>query len=163
MSDSPTFLIDREKIDIGLFQQANYKLHDIALFLSSSVPFVEIADGETVAQCLLEDKGSYMDITHSAYKTEGALIDLLLHIVEYYKAQGKASVEIGCGNADVGTFALLQRIGFRVIGVRTDFFLSDLKTVNVENGIANIDMIRLSTNLKAKGLSTIGHDASGRT
>ena len=163
MPGPATFIIDKEKIDIELFHQANYSLSDIMLFLNTAIPFVAVLDGKAVAQCLMEDKGYYMDVTHIAYHTEEALIDLLVHIEEHYKQENKAYIEIGCGNANLDLYALFQRIGFRVVGVRTDYFLHDSKNVEVLNSIVNIDMIRFRYNLRAKRLETVGHDASGQT
>ncbi|MCL2033950.1 MAG: hypothetical protein FWG94_04375 [Oscillospiraceae bacterium] len=163
MPGPASIVIDKEKIDIGLFKQAQYSLPDIMLYLNTAIPFVALVDGEAAAQCLIEDKGYYMDITHVAYRAEETLTELLIHIEEHYKEENKAFIEIGCGNANMDLYALFQRIGFRVIGVKPDYFIQDTKKVEVLHAIANIDMIRFRYNLRAKRLETIGSDALGRT
>ena len=69
---------------------------------------------------------------------------LIRHAIRTAKAQGFKTVEIGTGNSSISQLALYQKCGFRITGVDRDFFKRHYSEPIYENGIACIDMIRLS-------------------
>lgn len=156
-----TVLMDKEKIDYHMFQLHNYPLADIALSVNQSDPFIAMNGDEVTAQCLVRDKKFFVDVTHFAYANLDDAFALLQHVITHYKDGAYKYIEIGCGNASLEQYALMQRAGFRVIGVLANFYLDDTKTVNVENAIANLDMIRFRFSLTDKGFTTIGSNMSG--
>jgi hypothetical protein len=159
--DQLEIIMDKEKVDYSLFQLQNYSIADIELSVNQSAAFVAVNGGEVTAQCLVQDKKFYMDITHFAYNNPDDAFSLLQHVIANYKESTCKYVEAGCGNANLDQYALMQRVGFRVIGVVANYYLSDTKTVNVENAIANLDMIRFRFSLTEKGFTTTGSNMSG--
>jgi hypothetical protein len=154
-------IMDKEKIDYHLFQMQHYSLADIALSVNQTTPFAALHGDTVTAQCLVQDKKFYVDITHFAYNDLDDAFSLLQNVAAHYKESTYKYIEAGCGNASLEQYALLQRVGFRVIGVVANYYVSDMKTVNVENAIANLDMIRFRFSLTDKGFTTIGSNMSG--
>ncbi|MEI4771338.1 GNAT family N-acetyltransferase [Psychrobacillus sp. FJAT-51614] len=72
---------------------------------------------------------------------------LILDAIEKAKQQGYKIMEIGTGNSSIGQLALYQKCGFRITGVDKDFFLLHYEAEIIENGIACVDMIRLTMKL----------------
>ncbi|MFC4559002.1 GNAT family N-acetyltransferase [Virgibacillus kekensis] len=69
--------------------------------------------------------------------------ELVKHAVANACLQGYKVVEIGTGNSSIGQLALYQKCGFRITGVRKNFFKKNYEEEIVENGITCIDMVRL--------------------
>jgi ribosomal protein S18 acetylase RimI-like enzyme len=63
------------------------------------------------------------------------------------KQLGAATLEVGTGNSSLQQLALYQKCGFRIVGVRPDFFKDHYAAEIYENGIRCLDMIRLSLSL----------------
>ena len=60
------------------------------------------------------------------------------------KEQGYKVIEVGTGNSSIDQLALYQKCGFRITGVDIDFFPIHYEEEIIENGIACVDMIRLT-------------------
>lgn len=164
MANPLDFKQDKDLIDMGLFRDAQYNLPDIVLSINLSDPFVAARDGQIVAQCLAKANDESIKITHFAYTDLDGAYELLRFVAGCYKETSELNfLDIGCGNAKIDLLAVMQRAGYRIVGVDPDYYLDDTKTVEVENSIVNRDLLRLRYNLREKTLSTIGYDASGRT
>lgn len=61
---------------------------------------------------------------------------------------GAAAVEVGTGNCGTGQLAFYQKCGFRITGIKPDFFTDNYPEPIIENGILCRDMIMLSKKLK---------------
>lgn len=72
---------------------------------------------------------------------------LIKHALQTAKSQGFKTIEIGTGNSSISQLALYQKCGFRITGVDRDFFIRHYQEPIYENGIACIDMIRLSMDI----------------
>lgn len=155
-------LQEKELLDYSLFRSFHYDLPDIALSVNQSDAFMIQQDTLISAQCLVSNKKLYYEVTHFAYVDLDDAMELLVHVIDHYKAQGAGFLEIGCGNAHLEQMALFQRAGFRFISIVPNYYVGDTKTVQVENSIPILDMIRFRTNLREKGFTTTGSDKSGR-
>lgn len=72
---------------------------------------------------------------------------LVMDAIKKAKQQGYGVIEVGTGNSSIGQLALYQKCGFRITGIDKDFFTINYDEEIVENGIACVDMIRLSQQL----------------
>lgn len=68
---------------------------------------------------------------------------LLAHVIDTYRREGAARLEVGTG-AFGYQLAFYQRHGFRVFQVERDFFLRNYDEAIIEDGIQHRDMLRLA-------------------
>lgn len=61
---------------------------------------------------------------------------------------GGRTLEVGTGNSSFRQLAFYQRAGFRITGVRPDFFAGRYKKTYRTNGVKLQDMVRLSMSLR---------------
>ncbi|MGI6404253.1 MAG: hypothetical protein ACOX0K_08640 [Oscillospiraceae bacterium] len=138
--------MERDKVEVS-FLRETAPLPQILRNLAISTPFVCTRDGVLVAECLLHIQETTAEVVNYAYTQEEDGRQMLLYVMDYCRVQGIKSVAIGCGNADLDTFALLQRMGFRVVEVWPDHLLDESKVANVKHSIVNRDMIRFRADL----------------
>lgn len=72
---------------------------------------------------------------------------LIYYAIDYGKKHGYKRIEIGTGNSSIGQLALYQKCGFRIDGIDRDYFIRNYPEKIEENGIACVDMVRLSMEL----------------
>lgn len=72
---------------------------------------------------------------------------LVMDAIKKARQRGYDAIEVGTGNSSIGQLALYQKCGFRITGIDKDFFTNNYADEIVENGIACVDMIRLSQQL----------------
>jgi ribosomal protein S18 acetylase RimI-like enzyme len=81
------------------------------------------------------------------YQGKGIGTILLRDAMEKAKLSGFRKMIIGTGNSSVGQLYLYQKVGFRITGIKPDFFRKNYKDPIVENGIECRDMIVLTREL----------------
>ncbi|RTR35708.1 GNAT family N-acetyltransferase [Robertmurraya yapensis] len=81
------------------------------------------------------------------FQGKGLGKQLILDAMNRIKQAGYKRIEIGTGNSSIGQLALYQKCGFRISGIKRDFFLRNYPELIMENGIQCVDMIRLSVDL----------------
>lgn len=153
---------DRDKAEVS-FLRETAPLPDILRNLNLCTPFVGMRDGMMVAECLVRMGSDRAEVLNHAAIAPEDFREIMEYIVGYSRQQGLRYVEVGCGNADLDSFGLLQRLGFRVAEVRMDQVAEDTKAVNVINSIINRDLIVYRADLEEKQMATTGSDFSGRT
>ncbi|MCL2056744.1 MAG: GNAT family N-acetyltransferase [Oscillospiraceae bacterium] len=160
-------VIDKDKVDMSLLRTADSSLPRIMRYMNTAVPFVGLKGAVPICACLVEHKEGYSDIVNfavlSEYQGQGYGRAMLDYVKDYILSQGVRYLDIGCGNADIRLIVMLQKAGFRMIGVWPNYYTDDGAAADVINSIINRDMIRLRVDLMEKRLATIGYDASGRT
>lgn len=72
---------------------------------------------------------------------------LLNHAIENAKKKRFNKIIIGTGNSSTGQLHLYQKIGFKIVDVKKDYFLQNYPEPIIENGIICSDMIILSLDL----------------
>ena len=72
---------------------------------------------------------------------------LLGHAIGLAESKGARAVEVGTGNSSFGALKFYQRAGFRVVGVRPNYFVENYPEPIVEDGLPCVDMIRLRLEL----------------
>jgi len=165
MADELTIVMDRERIDLKLLLTADPSMPNAVRALNTSTAFAGVVRGKTVAACLVEYANtiyniSYLvvDVSNQGKKFERQLLE---HAISYIKGQYGQYIEGGCGNADIQMIALYQELGFRLLGVWPDYYLSDNRTASIENRIYNRDMVRFRLDLFEKTMLTTGGAVSG--
>ena len=88
--------------------------------------FVAVKGGKAISVCLLSSSKGHYNVTCLAldenHSGTGADKELLLYALDYARARGGASVEIGTGNAQLKRHEMFTMMGFRVVGVWRDHF-----------------------------------------
>jgi len=75
------------------------------------------------------------------------------------KALGAGKLVVGTGNNSFPQLAFYQRFGFRIVGIRRDFFVKRYAKVYRRDGVALMDMIRME---KPLGLSRAKKETSAK-
>lgn len=146
--DGFTVLTGRDNVDPRLLMAADPSLARVMSQLNLCTCFAGMFNGNNVAACLLNEQygNGICDAVNFAVASEYSETDvsreMLLNVMEYARSRGFHYIEIGAGNAKLEMHRLLQRTGFRVIGVFPDYYQSDVKSLVVEHGIVNRDMVR---------------------
>lgn len=68
---------------------------------------------------------------------------LLEHVCQVVREQGRSILRVGCADAGFGQYRFYIRNGFRVTGVRKDFYLLNYPAPILENGVRLRDMLVL--------------------
>lgn len=68
---------------------------------------------------------------------------LMDHVLEVAKEQGATLLRVGCADAGFGQFRFYLRNGFRVVGIRKDFYVNNYAAPIMENGVQLRDMLVL--------------------
>ena len=72
---------------------------------------------------------------------------LLGHAIGLAESKGARAVEVGTGNSSFGALKFYQRAGFRIVGVRANYFVENYPEPIVEDCLPCVDMIRLRLEL----------------
>lgn len=117
-------------------------------YIDSCVKFTAKINSQIVgALLLLSTRPKTMEImnisVYETYQNQGIGKQLILHAIEYVKAQKISILEIGTGNPGIIQIMLYQKCGFRIVGVELDYFRKNHKEKIYENGIECRDMIRM--------------------
>ncbi|MFD2045467.1 GNAT family N-acetyltransferase [Ornithinibacillus salinisoli] len=77
----------------------------------------------------------------------GSGIGKIVLLEAYEKYAGMHKMVVGTANSSIGNLAFYQKAGFRIIGVKKDFFLHYPQPI-FENGIRAMDMVMFEKELK---------------
>jgi ribosomal protein S18 acetylase RimI-like enzyme len=72
---------------------------------------------------------------------------LLGHAIGLSESLGARTIDVGTGNSSLDALRFYQRAGFRIVGVRPNFYPDTYPEPIVEDGIPCLDMIRLTLTL----------------
>ena len=68
---------------------------------------------------------------------------LVTDAIKRAKKEGAKKLVVGTGNSSLSQLAFYQKCGFRIAGIKKDYFIKNYKDVIFENGIQCKDMIVL--------------------
>lgn len=145
-------LSGRENIPFELLLLADPSIPMIETYIYDSEIFV-VEEGEAIIACcaLCRAGEGVMEIRNIAVKDErqgkGIGSIMLGSVIEDCKSRGITELIIGTGNSSVGQLYLYQKAGFRITGIKKDYFADNYPEIIVENGIVCSDMIVLSLTL----------------
>jgi len=145
-------LSGRENIPFELLLLADPSTSMIETYIYNSEIFVVETGGAIIACCALCRAGEgIIEIKNIAVKDEwqgkGIGSMLLGSVIENCKNRDIAELIIGTGNSSIGQLYLYQKAGFRITGIKKDYFSDNYPEIIVENGIVCSDMIILSLTL----------------
>ena len=83
-----------------------------------------------------------------AFQGQGLGTQLLHHAIQNAKEQGASRLLIGTGNSSFSQLYLYQKVGFRMTGIRRNFFIDNYPEPIMENKLQLVDMIVLSMDLE---------------
>lgn len=106
-------------------------------------------DKETVAEYVLTKiNKSVVELKNIAvdekFQGRGIGKRLIADAVDRAKKSGYSILEVGTGNSSFLQLAFYQKCGFRIFGVKKNFFTKNYSEKIIENGIELKDMIMLS-------------------
>ena len=143
---------DKEVTDelMNLLLQADPDESAITGYLNDSLILVALDGVAIVGVTVLfvdHDQGELKNISvKDIYQGRGIAKLLILEAKRVAKVKGATSLKVATGNSSLSQLALYQKCGFRMQGIRPDFFLSYPEPI-FENGIRCLDMVVLSTEL----------------
>lgn len=70
----------------------------------------------------------------------------LLKALDFYKQKGMRKVIVGTANSSIGNLAFYQKVGFRMVEIKKDFFTNYPEPI-FENGIRAMDMVMFEKHL----------------
>lgn len=120
----------------------------VRTYLPAARCFAALVDGSIAGVCAVVPRmqGSHelMNIAvDPARQQRGIGARLLAHVIDTYRREGAARLEVGTG-AFGYQLAFYQRHGLRVFQVDRDFFLRNYDEAIIEDGIQHRDMLRLA-------------------
>ncbi len=142
------FLIGREHVDPRLLMRSDPSIARVMGQMNQCTCFSAMDGTANVAACLLNESASpnTCEVENLAiadgYDGQDIYNEMLAYVMSYAKEKGLRYAQIGLGNANLEQHKILQKMGYRVIGVIQDHYQSDGKSMSVENGIVNRDMLR---------------------
>ncbi|MHB9144945.1 MAG: GNAT family N-acetyltransferase [Symbiobacteriia bacterium] len=71
---------------------------------------------------------------------------LMREVVAFCRQRGYGRIRVGTGNSSLGNLAFYQKLGFRLVGVQRDYFLSYPMPI-YENGLRCLDLVQLELSL----------------
>jgi len=140
---------DRESLPWKLLLSADPSKKMIDKYINSSDIYIALMEEEVVGEYVLTkiDNATVELISVAVdekFQGRGIGKILVLDAIKKSKEKGFKTIEIGTGNSSFSQLALYQKCGFRVVGVKKDFFTENYDKEIIENGIRCTDMIRLS-------------------
>jgi ribosomal protein S18 acetylase RimI-like enzyme len=126
--------------------------HQVEAYLADGICCVASLAGTIIGEFVLVPLGPRrfelmnIAITESC-QGRGLGKRLVREAIAEAKRLGAETLELGTGNSSLQQLALYQKCGFRIVGVRPDFFRDHYADEIYENGIRCLDMIRLSLTL----------------
>ena len=129
--DTYVIEVSKDAVDIELYRTSSLPAGELAAGIKNGVVLVGRLGGRSIAVCIIEKRGEIFEILHWAALPEfhkmGYGRELMLYALDYINVMGGRFVEMGAPNTDIQMFVLLQRLGFRVAGVRPDYYIESGK------------------------------------
>jgi len=145
-------LKDKEAIPYDLLLIADPSKAVIEKYIADSIIYTAHLKGEMVGCYVLypvdketiEIKNIVVD---EKFQGQGIGTILLNDAMDKAKLNGRKQIIIGTGNSSIGQLYLYQKVGFRITGIKADFFKDNYEEPIMENGIECRDMIVLTKEL----------------
>jgi ribosomal protein S18 acetylase RimI-like enzyme len=145
-------LMDKGAIPYDLLLKADPSKDNIDRYIIDSVIYTAEFKQQTVGCCVL------CNVDHETIEIKNIVVDerfqgrgigtlLLDDAIQKAKSKGFKKIIIGTGNSSIGQLYLYQKVGFRISGIKVDFFRENYSEPIFENGIECRDMIVLEIEL----------------
>jgi len=126
----------RERIDAYLPHAELYAAHARSQLVGCYVLY-RLGDGCMEIKNIAVDEG---------FQGQGIGTQLLADAIRRAAHSGAKQLVIGTGNSSLGQLYLYQKMGFRITGIKPNFFVDLYPEPIVENGLPCIDMLVLTKN-----------------
>ncbi|WP_375754098.1 GNAT family N-acetyltransferase [Vibrio sp. HN007] len=144
-------------LPIALLLEADPSKTCIQSYLERSLCFAAFENEQLVGACVTHSQATDSEETDHTeifniavwpeFQGKGIGTALLKHVIEQLKKYGYKTVELGTGTFGY-QLTYYQRLGFRVEGVRKNFFIEHYEEPIYEHGLQHIDMLRLALKLR---------------
>ncbi|MGJ7093134.1 GNAT family N-acetyltransferase [Vibrio hannami] len=143
--------INAKDLPIALLLEADPSEKCIHKYLEKALCFAAYDQGKLAGVCVTNSESSDVsEIFNIAVWPElqgrGIGTSLLRYVLEQLSDRGFKKVELGTGTFGY-QLTYYQRFGFRVEGVRKNFFTDNYEQPIYEHGLQHIDMLRLFLDL----------------
>ena len=140
--------VDKENVPIDLLLLADPSREAIETYLGKGSCFVARENENIIGAYVLVKKGKEeMEIMNIAvvekYQNKGIGKLLISDAVVKAKKEGGKKLIVGTGNSSISQIAFYQKCGFRITGIKKDYFTRRYNQPIHENGIICKDMIML--------------------
>lgn len=81
-------------------------------------------------------------MVYDQYQFKGIAKELIKRAEKIVKDEGGKYFEVSTGNSSISAIALYQKVGFRIVGIERDYFLTRYNEKIIENSIECVDLIR---------------------
>lgn len=144
--------LDKNNPPYSLLLLADPSHQQIQTYLKTGIGYQAIIDDQVVGVYVLQlrSTGHYelMNIAVlEAHQGKGIGKTLLQHAIDYCRQKQAHTLEIGTGNSSLSQLAFYQKLGFRIVRVIPNFFVTHYDEPIFENGIQCRDMLILSMQL----------------
>lgn len=148
MKDVEIKKIDYKKIPMELLLLADPSKIAINKYLKKGKCLAAYDDGDLVGVCVVVSKSKnifeIMNIAVAEGKQNKGIGKLLvLDAIKITKKEGAKKLLVGTGNSSTSQLAFYQKCGFKIAGIKKDYFIKNYKEPIYENGTQCKDMIML--------------------
>lgn len=143
--------VKAKDIPMELLLEADPSEKCIQSYLSDSVCFAVFKQNKLLGACVTNSHSAGVSELFNIavwpeHQGQGIGTKLLKFALEQLRVKEFKEVELGTGTFGY-QLTYYQRFGFRVTGVRKDFFIKNYDEPIYEHGLQHIDMLRLSRKL----------------
>ena len=148
MKDIKIKKIDSREAPMELLLLADPSQEAINKYLKGGNCFVACEGDEIVGAYVMisrnRDEFEIMNIAVAEKRqNEGIGKLLVLDTIKRAKKEGAKKLLVGTGNSSTGQLAFYQKCGFKISGIKKDYFIKNYKESIFENGVQCKDMIML--------------------
>lgn len=140
------------RIRLDLLRLADPAVVSIDTYPVESRVLLGDIEGSVVAVALFHvvaEKAELLNLAiDDAFQKRGLGTVMISNLCQLLREDEVQLLEVGTGNSSLGQLAFYQRNGFRISGVRRDFFCEYDPPI-YENGIRCLDMVMLSIDLRS--------------
>ncbi|HCP08872.1 MAG TPA: GNAT family N-acetyltransferase [Candidatus Moranbacteria bacterium] len=144
--------IDNNNAPYELLLSADPSRENIGRYLKKGNCFAAFGGNNIIGIYILAGKNSNtLEIMNIAVmedeRGKGIGKLLIVDAIKRAKKEGAKKLIVGTGNSSISQLAFYQKCGFRISGIKKDFFIKNYKNLIFEDGIQCKDMIMLEVAL----------------
>ncbi|MDO8529766.1 MAG: GNAT family N-acetyltransferase [bacterium] len=148
MKDIRIKKIDSSEAPMKILLLADPSKESIKKYLKKGSCFAAYEKNTVIgAYILISPKKEIMEIANIAVdksmQNKGVGKILIKDAIKRAKKEGMKKLLVGTGNSSINQLVFYQKCGFRISGIKKDFFIKNYKKPIFENGIQCRDMIML--------------------
>jgi ribosomal protein S18 acetylase RimI-like enzyme len=140
--------IENSKAPLDLLLLADPSIEVVNKYLKKGTCFAVYEGNDVIGvYILIPKKSDAMEIINIVvaknYQNKGIGKLLVADAIKRAKKEKAKKLLVGTGNSSISQLAFYQKCGFRISGIKKDYFIKNYKKPIFENGIQCRDMIML--------------------